>query len=113
MDCILTYNGETFDRPMLNKRCQYLGIPCKFFDKNYFPGIDGYHDCVKQAKKENLFGLQDKLDRKWKLSLVAAALNLNAEGAHDALADVLMLKNIYFMLDPILHPNNSEKTNLF
>ena len=114
VDCVLTYNGEAFDRPMLQCRCEKLGIPFDYFNKDIFPGIDGYYDCIYIAKKQNLFGLMDKLGRKWKLSLVAEVLGINNEGAHDALADVLMLKNIFFMIDPIVHPEKwNDKTSLF
>ena len=102
VDCVLTYNGEAFDRRMLNERCKVLKIPYDFFNKDKFPGIDGYYDCVQYAKKQNLFGLKDKLGRKWKLTLVAEALGFSSEGAHDALADVLMLKNIFFYFLQIL-----------
>lgn len=111
VDCVLTYNGEAFDRRMLNERCKVLKIPYDFFDKEKFPGIDGYYDCVQYAKKANLFGLKDKLGRKWKLTLVAEALGFSSAGAHDALADVLMLKNIFFYLDPIVHPDNWNDDN--
>jgi len=111
VDCVLTYNGEAFDRRMLNERCKVLKIPYDFFDKEKFPGIDGYYDCIQYAKKQNLFGLKDKLGRKWKLTLVAEALGFSSEGAHDALADVLMLKNIFFMVDPIIHPDNWNDNN--
>ena len=111
VDCVLTYNGEAFDRRMLNERCKVLKIPYDFFDKEKFPGIDGYYDCVQYAKKQNLFGLKDKLGRKWKLTLVAEALGFSNAGAHDALADVLMLKNIFFYLDPIIHPDNWNDDN--
>lgn len=104
VDCILTYNGEAFDRRMLDARCKTLGIPYHYFEKENFPGIDGYYDCVIDAKRQNYLGLGDKLGRKWKLSLVAQYLNINNENAHDALADVLMLKDIFWMLDPKIHP---------
>lgn len=116
VDCVLTYNGEAFDRRMLNERCKKLGINYDFFDKEKFPGIDGYYDCIQYAKKQNLWGLKDKLGRKWKLTLVAEALGFSSENAHDALADVLMLKNIFFFADPIVHPENwkkDESTSLF
>lgn len=106
VDVVLTYNGEAFDRPMLNHRLEVLKIPFDYFNKEKFPGIDGYYDCIYEAKKQNLFGLKDKLGRKWKLTLVAEALGFSSEGAHDALADVLMLKNIFFTVDPIIHPDN-------
>ena len=118
VDCVLTYNGEAFDRRMLNERCKKLGINYDFFNKDKFPGIDGYYDCIQYAKKQNLWGLKDKLGRKWKLTLVAEALGFSSEGAHDALADVLMLKNIFFFADPVVHPenwknNNDNATSLF
>lgn len=112
-DCVLTYNGEAFDRRMLNARCQLLGIHYNFFNKAIFPGIDGYYDCVIDAKRQNLYGLKDKLGRKWRLSLVAEALGINSDGAHDAYEDVIMLKEIFWKLDPIVHPDrwtDGEKT---
>ena len=109
VDCVLTYNGEAFDRRMLNERCKVLGIPYDFFNKDKFPGIDGYYDCIIDAKRKNLWGLKDKLGRKWNLSLVASTLGFNTDGAHDALADVLMLKNIFFFADPIVHPEKWQK----
>ena len=54
---------------------------------------------------KSLNGLKDALGRKWKLTLVAEALGFSSVGAHDALADVMMLKNIFFMVDPIIHPD--------
>ena len=106
VDCVLTYNGEAFDRRMLNARCEKLGINYDYFNKEKFPGIDGYYDCVIEAKRKNLWGLKDKLGRKWKLTLVAEALGFSSKGAHDALADVMMLRNIFFFVDPIIHPQN-------
>ena len=105
VDVVLTYNGEAFDRPMLNERCKALHIPFDYFNKDKFPGIDGYYDCIYLAKKQNLFGLKDKLGRKWKLTLVAEILGFSSENAHDALADVMMLKNIFFKVDPLIHPD--------
>ena len=118
VDCVLTYNGEAFDRRMLNARCEKLGIHYDYFNKEKFPGIDGYYDCIIDAKRKNMWGLKDKLGRKWKLSLVAEILGFDTTGAHDALADVLMLKNIFFFADPQVHPErwrNEEKstTSLF
>ena len=110
VDCVLTYNGEAFDRPMLQCRVEKLGIPYDYFNKDKFPGIDGYYDCIIHAKKQNLFGLKDALGRKWKLSLVAEHLGFSSVGAHDALADVLMLKNIFWRVDPIIHPDRWGKT---
>lgn len=114
VDCILTYNGEAFDRRMLNERVKTLKIPYHYFEKENFPGLDGYYDCIIDAKKQNLFGLKDKLGRKWKLTLVAEILGFSSENAHDALADVLMLKNVFFKVDPIVHPERwgtDEQTN--
>jgi len=104
VDVVLTYNGEAFDRRMLNERCKVLGINYDYFNKEKFPGIDGYYDCIIDAKRMNLFGLKDKLGRKWRLSLVAEVLGINNEGAHDAMEDVMMLKDIFFKVDPIVHP---------
>ncbi len=114
VDCILTYNGEAFDRRMLNARCETLGIHYDYFKKDKFPGLDGYYDCIKLAKDRNLWGLKDKLGRKWKLTLVADILGFSTENAHDAYADVMMLKNIFFKVDPIVHPERwqEEKKNL-
>lgn len=105
VDCVLTYNGEAFDRRMLNARCETLGIHYNYFNKDKFPGIDGYYDCVLDAKRQNLFGLKDKLGRKWRLSLVAECLGIDNDGAHDAFEDVIMLKEIFWRLDPIVHPD--------
>lgn len=116
IDCMLTYNGEVFDRPMLNMRCKTLGIPFNWFDTEVFPGIDGYYDCIYDAKKMNYLGLKDALGRKWKLALVAEHLGISNENAHDALADVIMLKNIFWQVDPVIHPgrwNNSSNSSLF
>lgn len=112
VDVVLTYNGEAFDRRMLNKRCEILKINYDFFNKDKFPGIDGYYSCVKLAKDRNLFGLKDKLGRKWRLSLVAEILGFDNDGAHDALEDVLMLKNIWFYLDPMVHPEDWGKPSV-
>jgi len=106
VDLLLTYNGEAFDRRMLNCRCQKLNIPFKYFEKESFPGLDGYYDCIAEAKRRNLFGLKDKLGRKWRLTLVSEALGFSTENAHDALADVYMLKNCFFKVDPIIHPQD-------
>lgn len=105
VDCILTYNGEAFDRRMLDARCKTLGIPFNYFEKENFPGIDGYYDCIKDAKTVNYKGLKDALGRKWKLTLVAEHLGINSSGAHDAMVDILMLKDIFWMVDPVIHPN--------
>lgn len=117
VDCILTYNGEAFDRRMLDARCKTLDIDYHYFEKENFPGIDGYYDCILDAKHMNYLGLKDKLGRKWKLSLVAEILGIDNQGAHDALEDVLMLKNIFWMVDPVIHPNrwkdNNSSTDLF
>lgn len=112
VDVVLTYNGEAFDRPMLQCRIELLKIPFDYFDKSKFPGLDA-KELVFAAKKKDLFGLSE-LGRKWKLTLVAEKMGFSTENAHDALADVLMLKNVFFTLDPILHPENwSDKTSLF
>ena len=87
VDVVLTYNGEAFDRRMLNKRCEILKINYDFFNK-------------------------DKLGRKWRLSLVAEILGFDNDGAHDALEDVLMLKNIWFYLDPMVHPEDWGKPSV-
>ena len=80
---------------MLNQRCQVLRVPFDYFNKDKFPGIDGYYNCVIDAKRQNYMGLKDKLGRKWKLSLVAEILGISNENAHDAYADVMMLHDIF------------------
>lgn len=110
VDCVLTYNGEAFDRRMLNQRCQVLRVPFDYFNKDKFPGIDGYYNCVIDAKRQNYMGLKDKLGRKWKLSLVAEILGISNENAHDAYADVMMLHDIFWKLDPVIHPERWGKT---
>ena len=105
---ILTYNGETFDRPMLNCRCETLHIDTDYFMKDDFPGVDVHRRTVEPAKKADLFGLKS-LGRKWKLTLVAEKLNLSTKNAHDALADVEMTKNVFFILDPLIHPEDWEE----
>lgn len=104
VDCILTYNGEAFDRRMLDARCKVLNINYHYFEKENFPGIDGYYDCIIEAKKKNYAGLGTALGRKWRLSLVAEHLGIDNEGAHDALEDVIMLKKIFWKVDPEIHP---------
>lgn len=111
VDCILTYNGEAFDRRMLDARCKTLNINYNFFEKENFPGIDGYYDCILEAKRANYMSLKDKLGRKWKLSLVAEILGINNEGAHDAFEDVMMLKEIFWKVDPHIHPSRWNKTS--
>lgn len=111
VDCVLTYNGEAFDRRMLNARCETLGIHYDYFNKDKFPGIDGYYDCIIDAKRQNLFGLKDKLGRKWRLSLVAEILGIDNEGAHDAMEDVIMLKKIFWKVDPLVHPERWKNDN--
>lgn len=116
VDCILTYNGEAFDRRMLDNRCKILGIPFHYFERENFPGIDGYYDCIIDAKRQNYMGLKDKLGRKWRLSLVAELLGIDNEGAHDALEDVMMLRDVFWKVDPQIHPERwslKPKTSLF
>ena len=65
-----------------------------------------------EAKKMNYKDLGTKLGRKWRLSLVAEILGLDNDGAHDALEDVIMLKNIFWMVDPVIHPERwSDNSN--
>lgn len=104
VEAVLTYNGEAFDRRVLNRRCEILDVPYDFFNKDKFPGLDAKED-VKAAIKQNLFNL-GQLGRKWKLSLVAAIMGFDNSQAHDALADVEMLRQVWFTLDPIIHPEN-------
>lgn len=115
VDCLLTYNGKAFDVPMLNCRCEKLGLhQIQEFNKDSdqaLPHIDGWHDCVYPAKQANLFDLKTKLGRRWKLTMVADVLGIDSEGAHDAYVDVTMLKNIFFKLDPLIHPNDWADNN--
>lgn len=110
-DCLRTYNGRTFDLPMLTNRYNVCGlgdIASKLFDKNSkaaLPHIDG-KDTVAAAKKQNLFGIGTCLGRKWKLTLISELLNINTDKAHDALGDVTRLKDVFFALDPFVHPND-------
>ena len=106
-DMILTYNGETFDRPMLNLRCQLFKIDTPYFDKDKY-GVDVYARDVKDAKKKDLFGLKS-LGRKWKLTLVSELLGISTEHAHDALADVDMTRQVFYKLDPLIHPEDWEE----
>lgn len=113
VDVVLTYNGEAFDRPMLNQRCQTLKIPFEYFEKGVFPGLD-CKQLVMEAKRKDLHGLGTALGRKWKLTLVAEHLGFSAEGAHDALVDVELLKKVFFKLDKELHPEHwDEGESLF
>lgn len=106
-DCLLSYNGRAFDLPMLNRRCQELGLSdCRIFDKNAaeaLPHIDG-RDTVLAAKKTNLFGIGTCLGRKWKLTLISELLGIDSEGAHDAFVDITRLKDVFFTLDPFVNP---------
>lgn len=113
VDVVLTYNGEAFDRPMLNCRCKTLQIPFNYFEKENFPGLD-CKQLVMEAKRKNYMGLGQALGRKWKLTLVAQHLGFSAEGAHDALVDVEMLRKVFFTLDKALHPEHwNETSDLF
>lgn len=117
VDCILGYNNRAFDNRVLVRRCEIFNLPDSwFFNPEKFPNYDGYYDCVKIAKDRNLFGLKDALGRKWKLTLVADHLGFSTDNAHDAYFDVIMLKNIFFKLDPIVNPEHWEqaaKTSLW
>lgn len=101
-DALLTYNGKTFDIPMLQMRCKILNIPGhNLFDLTHY-------DCkedVFEAKRRDMFDLKS-LGRKWKLTLVAEKLGINPEGAHDAFVDINLLKQVWFKLDPILFPEH-------
>lgn len=115
VDVVLTYNGEAFDRPMLNERCKALKIPFEYFEKGTFPGLD-CKQLVMEAKKKDYMGLGTALGRKWKLTLVAEHLGYKTEGAHDALIDVEMLRLVFFRLDKALHPEHwveESNTSLF
>lgn len=105
VDCVLTYNGEAFDRRMLQKRCEVLKISFNYFNQEIFPGIDGYYDCILDAKRQNYCGLKDALGAKWRLSMVAEHFHIDSDGAHDALEDVIMLKKIFWLVDPKIHPS--------
>ena len=109
VDCIIGYNSEAFDCPMLNERCKALRLADGeyFFGKeNHIARFDGFKDCVAIARKQNMFNLKEVLGRRWKLTLVADALKINTVHAHDALRDVEILKEVRFTLDPLIHPEN-------
>lgn len=106
-DAFLTYNGNAFDLPLLNRRCQLYDKTkdISIFDKEKgLPQLDAKLD-VSQAKKQNLFNLKS-LGRGWKLTKVSELLGIDTEGAHDAYVDVTMLKQVYFTLDPIVNPSS-------
>lgn len=112
VDCVLGYNNRAFDNRVLGARCEIFGLPYEwFFNPEKFPNFDGYYDCVKIAKDRNLFGLKDALGRKWKLTLVAEHLGFDTNNAHDAYYDVIMLKNIFYKLDPIVNPQHWDEDN--
>lgn len=113
VDCLLTYNGNAFDLPMLNMRCKHLNIDFKGFDlaDDSYKKLDCKDD-VMAAKKKDLYDLKS-LGRKWKLTLVAEKLGFSTENAHDAFADVRMLRDVFFKLDPIVFPQHwKEKDSL-
>lgn len=121
-DCLLTYNGLAFDVPMLNKRCHILKLDTEIFNKESeqaLPHIDGYRDCVYPCIKNNVMGLKDALGRKWRLTLVSSYLHLDTENAHDAYVDSSLLRNVFFTLDPLVHPQDwgepgvDKKVSLF
>lgn len=101
-DAILTYNGNTFDLPLLNCRCHTLDIPfnCFALDDPTYKKIDG-KDYVFAAKRLDLYRLKS-LGRKWKLTLVAEKLGISTEGAHDAFEDIRMLRDVYWKLKDIV-----------
>lgn len=112
-DAFLTYNGNLFDLPLLNHRCKlYKDLQnISIFDKEKgLPQLDCKMDVTK-AKQQNLFNLKS-LGRGWKLTKVSELLGIDTEGAHDAYVDVTLLKKVFFILDPIVNPNNwvSAKT---
>ena len=107
VDLILTYNGEAFDRRVLNNRCEVLGVKTDYFNAQKFPGVDVHMHDVHPAKKQNLFGLKE-IGRKWNLVLVSSILGFDTSNAHDAFADVKMTKQVFFKLDPIIHPESWE-----
>ena len=104
IDAILTYNGSSFDLPMLNVRCDFLGIETNAFSQTDIPSID-IKAVVFAARKRDIYGLKS-LGRKWALTLVAEKLGVLQENAHDALQDVKMSKDIWFKLDPIINPQD-------
>ena len=98
VEVIIGYNSRIFDLAMLHARCEHFGIP-SIFDGEQILHYDGYYDRVKKAKDKNLFDLKTKLGRKWNLSAVSTALDISCEGAHDAFADVNMLRSIWHKFD--------------
>lgn len=92
-DCLIGYNSNAFDFPMLNCRCDKFGIR-SIFDGSVYKLYDGYYDCVKIAKDKNMYNLKTLLGRKWNLGAVSEILGIKVENAHDALGDVEMLRQI-------------------
>ena len=90
-DMLIGYNSKAFDLPMLEIRCAKFGIPGVSDIKH----MDGYYTCVKLAKDRNYYNLKTILGRKWNLGAVAEVLGFSKDGAHDALTDVKMLRNIW------------------
>lgn len=108
---LVGYNSSSYDWPLLQHRCELLGIETKIFDQKTIRVID-VKNLVKDAKKRKLFHL-DELGGKWKQTLVAEKLGLETEGAHDSLVDTVMLKGIFFKLEPALNPTELKLTSLF
>lgn len=98
VEVMIGYNSRIFDLAMLNARCEHFGIP-SLFDGEVITHYDGYYDRVKLAKDKNLFNLKTILGRKWNLSAVAEVLEIDNSGAHDAFADVNMLREIWHKFD--------------
>lgn len=112
VDVLVTYNGNAFDLPLLNKRCEDIGLNINIFNKEIIPSIDARID-VSEAKRKDLYDLKS-LGRKWKLTAVSEKLGINTENAHDALSDVVMLKEVWFTLDKKINPQDwAGTTSLF
>ena len=98
VDVMIGYNSRIFDLAMLDARCKHFSLP-SIFDGEQITHYDGYYDRVKKAKDKNLFNLKTILGRKWNLSAVSTALEIDCSGAHDAFADVNMLRLIWHKFD--------------
>ncbi len=97
-DLLVGYNSKAFDLQMLNNRCNHFSIP-SIFDGFSIPHKDGYLDCVKIVKAKDRYNLKTLLGRKWNLAAVSEILGIDNSGAHDALADVKMLRDIWNKLN--------------
>ncbi len=98
VDKIITYNGRTFDLPFIQHRVLRYGLKRNIWNIEH---IDVFKDMVPTAKKLGLYEL-DTLGRKGKQTYVAELMGVSTKGAHNAIDDIRMLKDIYFNLEHAL-----------